>query len=177
MMKKLAIILMLILILCGCKKSVKDSPITDCKHNNFVATVSSSLYQANELSINTSNCGSNPPCFTTNIFARQGKQPHDVFFTFDLTNSVPGTYYLGKLGVKRDNNNYYTGDVSYIINYSPSLSEGYQTDSIYNGILMITKKDEAKRQIYGTFSFTARKLMTNDTTLISVSNGNFQGCY
>ena len=167
-------ILFLIILLGGCKKSNPESQIvTDCTHNNFIATVDGSPFNAAELIINKNSL--------VRIYANSkpstGQFPPLSFFSIFLTNNIPGTYFLGKLGVKRDSVNYFNGEAEYIINLTASTSEGYATDSLFNGILTITNKDEQNRQIYGTFSFTGKKVMTTDTIILSITNGTFQGCY
>jgi hypothetical protein len=173
-MKNYFAILLFLMTVAGCKKSSKDETVhSDCSHNTFSAVINGTSFQTSELTINTNYCGPGQTCPLTNIYASKGDIPPDSFFTFTLANSIPGTYYLGK----HDSINYFISKVDYIVNFTPSTGVGYETDSIYNGIVTITKKDEANRKLYGTFNFIARKLMTTDTVLVSVTNGNFEGCY
>ncbi len=162
----------------ACKKDHSTTDKGDCSQNNFQATIDSSSYQTADINTNIHYCGKGPSCPFTNIYAQRGTRPTDYhFFSIDLVNSAPGTYYLGKLGAKRDSIHLYDGHAFYEDQYSASTAIGYETDSTYNGTLTITSKDEASRIIRGTFSFTARKLMTTDTVLIRVTNGNFTTCY
>jgi hypothetical protein len=182
LIKEITLILFLLIALIGCKKHENNQVTIDCSHNNFVATVGSSSFKAAEVDINTQDCGPNSTssCTFTEIYANTAlstyNAPPNSLFIFYLINSTPGTYYLGKIGAKKDSLNLYTGDAEYDIYHTLTSSEGYETDSIHNGILTITKKDEQNRQLYGTFNFKAKKYSPNDTITL-IFNGNFQGCY
>jgi hypothetical protein len=182
--KQVVIILILFISLISCNKQVNyqnQVQETDCSQNNFAATVGITSFSAKELIINTNYGGPNsPPTTFTRIFASSQPTtfmaPPRSSFSIFLLNSTPGTYYLGKLGVKRDSINFFTGEVSYDSTLTVSTGVGYETDSIHNGILTITEKDEQNRQLYGTFNFNAKKFFPNDTITIFI-NGSFQGCY
>jgi hypothetical protein len=179
-MKNSLLIPFLLFVLFGCKKPANEinNIYSDCSQNIFQAMINDTLFQTNSISINTKYCGPGQDCPFTNIYASYGVKPTNYhFFSIHLFNSKPGTYYLGELGVKRDSINLYTGDALYDNQYSASNFIGYQTDSLYTGILTIVSKDETNRIIKGNFSFTAKRLMTEDTTLIYVTDGNFVGCY
>jgi hypothetical protein len=174
-------ILFLLLILFSCKKS-DDISDQSKNHSNgyyFVASVGGEPFVASDIGIsvncnypNISSCV--PFIYASTQTPGEYIPPYSFFFIY-LLNTTPGEYYLGKLGAKRDSTNYYTGVAYYSIKNTSSTIESYETDSIFNGILTITKHDTLVGQINGTFSFTCRKINTSDTILLTVSNGCFQG--
>lgn len=174
-MKEFLTILFIYFLCCGCKKKAKEDGDAKCQNNILTSTVNGSVFQAEDLSIVTGFC--QIPCPLTKIHANIGEQPHNTTMEITINNSIPGKYYLGKLGTKRDSTNYYTGEAFYSISYSASTGDSYRTDSIFNGEISINLNDEENKRMSGTFSFTGGKIKDNDTLLLNVTNGVFEGCY
>lgn len=164
------------LISCDNKFQYNDNnQNTDCSNNKFVATVdSSTTIEAVELSaVLTDN--SMKHIYVSTAPATFMMPPLSVINIY-FTSSSPGTYYLGKIGVKRDSVHYFDGQASYSFYQTPSTGYGCETDSIHTGVLTITNKDEQARQIYGTINFCGLRYGTTDT-IITITNGDFQICY